>query len=73
MDEFSWRADLVKTGINITHIDMANHLVYFDFAYRTHGARIWGKSVVKADSLNGLAIAVLLKDEVLALRKKLED
>lgn len=77
MDETSWQLALLKAGINITNINTADNLVYFDFAYRPNpgGPRVWGKSVYRYTN-TGTArfseLSVELKRFVLALRKELE-
>lgn len=74
MDEQSWQVDLVRSGINITNLDVENRLVYFDFAYRPRsgGARVWGKSVMKHSTYKFTELADELKVFVLEMRKELE-
>lgn len=74
MDEQSWQVDLVRSGINITNLDVENRLVYFDFAYRPRsgGARVWGKSVMKHSTYKFTELADELKAFVLEMRKELE-
>lgn len=74
MDEQSWQVDLVRSGINITNLDVENRLVYFDFAYRPRsgGARVWGKSVMKHNTYKFTDLADELKAFVLEMRKELE-
>ena len=77
MDEdLSWRAQLAKANINITHIDYDNHIVYFDFAYRPHSGapQKWVKTLYqyqyRDDTIE--SIANHLSIMVLSLRKELE-
>lgn len=74
MDEQSWQVDLVRSGINITNLDVENRLVYFDFAYRPRsgGARVWGKSMMKHSTYKFTELADELKAFVLEMRKELE-
>lgn len=74
MEENSWQVELLKAGINITHIDADNGLVYFDFAYRPKvgGPRVWGKSVMEYNVTDWGVFTHDIKEMVLGLRKDLE-
>ena len=75
MDEKSWQVDLVRSGINITNLDVENRLIYFDFAYRPRsgGQRVWGKSFMEIQKpKKWVDAAEELRDFVRALREELE-
>lgn len=88
MDEdFSWRARLAKSNINITSIDYEHNLIYLDFAYRPHSGQSqkWAKTVFDlscdyaAEYPLGVSKDINWDDtsnkickEVLKLRKELE-
>lgn len=83
MDEsLSLRAKLLKSNINITNIDWENGLLYYDFAYRPYSGapQRWCKTVSHVIFNKGVksyidwgATVDNLKNEVLALRKELEN
>ena len=79
MDEnLSWRARLAKANINITHIDFANNIVYYDFAYRPYGGANpkWVKTLTAliwvGKDIDWEKTADRLREETLSLRKELE-
>lgn len=82
MDEMSWRARLLKSNINITHIDWDKGLIFCDFAWRPYGGANprWGKTFVHCiahypgvdTEVDWNTTSDLIRKEILALRKELE-
>lgn len=76
MDEnLSWRTKLIKSNINIKHIDYDYGVIYFDFAYRPYSGapQKWASTfdrLKKGESTKELVERI--GRLVLELRKELE-
>lgn len=73
MDDTSWRARLAKSNINI--LDIHDGMVFMEFTYHPKaGVFKWCKTVFAfKDGMHVEDLADKLMDEVLILRKELED
>lgn len=73
MDDTSWRARLAKSNINI--LDIHDNMVFMEFTYHPKaGVFKWCKTVFAfKDGMHVEDLADKLMDEVLILRKELED
>lgn len=73
MDEMSWRARLAKSNINILNIDEGRW--YYEFMYHPRpGQTKWCKTFYETKrGRDPECISQEIKDEVLKLRKELED
>ena len=73
MDEMSWRARLAKSNINI--LDIHDDMVFLEFTYHPKaGVFKWCKTVFAfKEEIYSEELADKLIDEVLVLRKELED
>ena len=76
MDELSWRARLAKSNINI--LDIHDGMVFLEFTYHPYsgGPFKWCKTYIEVneedlDLVPG-AVAQVILDKVLELRKELE-
>lgn len=73
MDDTSWRARLAKSNINI--LDIHDGMVFLEFTYHPKaGVFKWCKTVYAfKEGVNVEDLADKLMDEVLILRRELED
>lgn len=73
MDDTSWRARLAKSNINI--LDIHDGMVFMEFTYHPKaGVFKWCKTVYPfREGMKVEDLVAKLEDEVLSLRKELED